>query len=558
MKYFLLLIVIFFPLLAYPQQHADAWVHIYKARLLDREKTATSLRNELAHAGSDKDKVLLHSLLSLTYRTQRKFEAADQEVQAAEKLLKDTNTVAAAWYYFAQGRLYQHYEINDKAFSAYRQSYRLFVRLQQWEQASMTASYTGAVVPDMEQYIYADEAMHCAEMSGDTTNMIDALQVRTNFIMASIKLAPRSPYTVDSLLAVSGQAVRLIKNEARILNKGTLTQAYFNYGYYLLAIAGKEREGLFYMDKALAIARTYKLEFIMNNYYGALGEYYLNKGDASKAKMYFLKGIEELSRLPYAMTHNEYSFYEHLKQVAYLEHNLEDYRKYDLKCTSLEGKLFDEKTQKNIASAMVVHDLKKKEEMITALEAKNRVTRWLVAAFALLFLSTAVLLFYIRKSQKLKMLLADVRNKQLLAEKTQVQKELLGSVLHLERKNEVLNDLKLRLLEQNKQKAATVSNEVFRTIEEGLLVDDDFEKFKNNFNPIYPDFFNKLQEQAGNSLTQLDLKYCGFILMKLSNKEIAQQMNVEPKSIRMARYRIKQKLGLPKETELDAFIAGLV
>jgi DNA-binding CsgD family transcriptional regulator len=156
------------------------------------------------------------------------------------------------------------------------------------------------------------------------------------------------------------------------------------------------------------------------------------------------------------------------------------------------------------------------------------------------------------------MLLADVRNKQLLAEKTQVQKELLGSVLHLERKNEVLNDLKLRLLEQNKQKAATVSNEVFRTIEEGLLVDDDFEKFKNNFNPIYPDFFNKLQEQAGNSLTQLDLKYCGFILMKLSNKEIAQQMNVEPKSIRMARYRIKQKLGLPKETELDAFIAGLV
>jgi DNA-binding CsgD family transcriptional regulator len=86
------------------------------------------------------------------------------------------------------------------------------------------------------------------------------------------------------------------------------------------------------------------------------------------------------------------------------------------------------------------------------------------------------------------------------------------------------------------------------------VVDDDFDKFKNNFNSIYPEFFEKLQQKANHTLTQLDLKYCGFILMKVTNKEMAMQMNVEPKSIRMARYRIKQKLQLSKEDDLDQFI----
>ena len=57
-----------------------------------------------------------------------------------------------------------------------------------------------------------------------------------------------------------------------------------------------------------------------------------------------------------------------------------------------------------------------------------------------------------------------------------------------------------------------------------------------------------------NKLTRLDLKYCTYIFMGLTNKEIAMKMNVDPKSIRMARYRIKQKLDLAKEDSLDQFI----
>jgi DNA-binding CsgD family transcriptional regulator len=45
--------------------------------------------------------------------------------------------------------------------------------------------------------------------------------------------------------------------------------------------------------------------------------------------------------------------------------------------------------------------------------------------------------------------------------------------------------------------------------------------------------------------------------MSASNKEVANIFNVEPKSIHMARYRIKQKLQLDKEMDLETFIKSV-
>lgn len=63
-----------------------------------------------------------------------------------------------------------------------------------------------------------------------------------------------------------------------------------------------------------------------------------------------------------------------------------------------------------------------------------------------------------------------------------------------------------------------------------------------------------LQEKAHKKLTQLDLKYCAYLSLKLSAKRIAQLMSVEPKSVRMAKYRLKQKLNLTKEENLNDFL----
>jgi DNA-binding CsgD family transcriptional regulator len=58
-------------------------------------------------------------------------------------------------------------------------------------------------------------------------------------------------------------------------------------------------------------------------------------------------------------------------------------------------------------------------------------------------------------------------------------------------------------------------------------------------------------------LSRLDLKHCSYISIGLTNKEIAQHLGIAPKSILMARYRIKLKLGLGKEDDLDEYIGKL-
>jgi DNA-binding CsgD family transcriptional regulator len=145
---------------------------------------------------------------------------------------------------------------------------------------------------------------------------------------------------------------------------------------------------------------------------------------------------------------------------------------------------------------------------------------------------------------------------QLLQERQErLQKELLAGTLQVEEKNELLLELQKKITEIAQANPAL--KRIDRIITESQRLDEDFETLKADFAEIHTGFFSRLQQKAGNSLTRLDLKYCSYILMGLSNKEIAVRLNVESKSIRMARYRIKQKLNLDKEKSLDHFIRSL-
>src|SRR5699024_2103497 len=101
---------------------------------------------------------------------------------------------------------------------------------------------------------------------------------------------------------------------------------------------------------------------------------------------------------------------------------------------------------------------------------------------------------------------------------------------------------------------AQPARQLEQIIDDELRIDESFEDIRLQLKEIHPDFFDRLQEKAHKKLTQLDLKYCAYLSMKLSTKQIASLMNVEPKSVRMTKYRLKQKLDLGKEDNLDDFL----
>lgn len=139
----------------------------------------------------------------------------------------------------------------------------------------------------------------------------------------------------------------------------------------------------------------------------------------------------------------------------------------------------------------------------------------------------------------------------LTLQQQKLQDEVLASHLHLQHKNEVLQQLKVKL---NDDKSLNI-NQIIR--EENLL-DNDFEKAKFQIQKVHPNFFKNLSLKSNPNLTSLDLKYCAYLYLGMDTKQIANILNVEPKSVRMTKYRLKKKFGLNEDTDLDMFIKSIL
>lgn len=137
----------------------------------------------------------------------------------------------------------------------------------------------------------------------------------------------------------------------------------------------------------------------------------------------------------------------------------------------------------------------------------------------------------------------------LTLQQQKLQSEVLASQLHIQHKNEVLQQLHTQLSETDIN--------IHQMVKEQNRVDSDFEKTTFRIQELHPDFFKNINEKALQKLTPLDLKYCAYIYLGMETKQIANLLNVEPKSVRMTKYRLKKKFGLDENTALDFFFQGV-
>lgn len=139
-------------------------------------------------------------------------------------------------------------------------------------------------------------------------------------------------------------------------------------------------------------------------------------------------------------------------------------------------------------------------------------------------------------------------------------RELTLSTMNLIRKNELLRDVKREMEEQKKSLGDALPDRYYRkvvsSIDKFLDNDDDWEVFEQNFNRIHNGFFKTLKSRYP-SLTPSDLRFCAYLCLNLSSKEIASMMNISLKGVEAARYRIRKKLALPSDISLSEFLMGI-
>lgn len=136
--------------------------------------------------------------------------------------------------------------------------------------------------------------------------------------------------------------------------------------------------------------------------------------------------------------------------------------------------------------------------------------------------------------------------------------EISSSALRLAKKNQLLEALKEGIIGIRKapetQKAAI--SKLVRLIDSSLTKNDDWILFETNFNHLNSKFYEYLSEKHPH-LSSNDLRFCAFLKMNLSTKELAALLNVSVRSLELKRYRLRKKLDLSHDENLIDFLLGI-
>ncbi|MDB2384946.1 hypothetical protein N9V96_00565 [Polaribacter sp.] len=151
------------------------------------------------------------------------------------------------------------------------------------------------------------------------------------------------------------------------------------------------------------------------------------------------------------------------------------------------------------------------------------------------------------------------RNKEIKNLLEQNEKILLSKTFKISLYKEGLDNLANRFEKLYKDKDKVASSKLFsinNSLREIISDNEIWEDFKIEFEKSRPNFFKNLLLINPN-LSVTEQKHCAYLVVDLSAKEVANLINLSPRSVETARYRIKKKLGLTDES-LSIFLKNIV
>ncbi|MDP9961987.1 tetratricopeptide repeat protein [Chryseobacterium lathyri] len=241
------------------------------------------------------------------------------------------------------------------------------------------------------------------------------------------------------------------------------------------------------------------------------GDLYNVKGDQKKALEYYLKAeniFQQIKNKPSLLT-----VYDTISSVYKSLNEVEKSNDYLRKYTFLNDSL--DKNEKEAVNLAVINLIELKNE------EKGKERKLFYFIVLAIIISFALLLYFIRKVYLKKQL-----NKDKLIEKKTIETDVL------------------------KLKVNDSFDEIIQLMESRSPL------FLTRFKEVYPEFYEKLVTHAPE-LTEHDIKFSAYLRLNLTNKEICQYENISLRGVETKRYRLKKKLQLAKEMDLQKWILEL-
>lgn len=176
------------------------------------------------------------------------------------------------------------------------------------------------------------------------------------------------------------------------------------------------------------------------------------------------------------------------------------------------------------------------------------------SALVVILMSVSVVLFFRNKEKNEK-----IKNNELKQQLDKKKRDLNQQTLKIIYMNngllEIEGNLKKMQMQFDTNHAKDI-DQMLKTIRDGKTLEAEWENLTLYFDQVYDQFSEKVTHRFPN-LSTSEKRLILLIKMDLRNKEIASLLNIDASSVKMAKYRLKKKLQLPEEIEVQQYLNNI-
>ncbi len=329
--------------------------------------------------------------------------------------------------------------------------------------------------------------------------------------------------------------------------------------YYNLGLAHRKKGNLEkaqdFLYKSIKLGKTTANNNVGT--YNELGNLFLDKGQLSDAQENYTIAIQIADSIgSLAELKDGYMG----RSLAYEKANLyskalEDKKKYQ----ELNDSIFSISKAQQIEELRAIYETEKKEQQIalqekeiTVLEQKAEISTLQKILLGGLLVLSLIGFYGIRQKLKRNRLEKEKVDAELAFKK----KELTTHALHLAKKNEVLENVKLKAKALREKEGASGYKELIKTINFDQQDDKNWESFTQYFEQVHKDFAINVKKRYPD-VTKNELRFMALMKMNMSSKEIATILNISTDGIKKARQRLRKKMNLNPQDSLENTVLSI-
>ncbi|WNH11945.1 tetratricopeptide repeat protein [Thalassobellus suaedae] len=297
------------------------------------------------------------------------------------------------------------------------------------------------------------------------------------------------------------------------------------------------------------------------------GDVYLRMGKLDETIFHYKKSLEISSKYKRHLN-NDLIVNESLSNTFLKQNNFKEAYKYLKDAKTLNEQVFG-RTSDNNRHLLEIKDLYRIEKKRLAdnetqnrlLQLENEDKIWFLKSI-ILGVSIVFLIIFgfstirnirnrhanekriLKETQKLK----TQKHKEIIELKN---KELTESALRLVEKDEFIASIKNRLENQKDKIDVNVIKRILRSMQGNP--NNNWEEFEARFTSINKSFYSNLKKGFPH-LKQTDLKVCALVKLNFPSKDMSKLLGISVESVHTSRHRLRKKLNLDRNENLEEFI----